>query len=82
MNLWGMFRAQPLAAFAAVGVLATGGVGTGTAGYWVYVQPDPQIVAMEAPVTNGGMPGIGPDVRAHPLDASITPPVKTVFRAA
>jgi hypothetical protein len=81
MNLWALMRAQPVMATIAASMLGLSSAGAGTAGYWVYVQPDPQIVALEMPVTNGGLPGIAADVRAHPVDTTWVPSPKTTFRA-
>lgn len=50
--LWTLLRRQPLmATVTATTMLGTSGA-AGTAGYWVYVQPDPQIVVAEAPIVN------------------------------
>jgi hypothetical protein len=79
--LWAMMRAQPIAAGIGLATFGAVGTGTGYAGYWVYMQPNPQIVAMEKPVTNGGAGGIAPDVRAHAVDATWQPKPQTTFKA-
>lgn len=80
-SLWAVMRAQPIAAAVAVSTLGVGAAGTGTAGYWVYGQPNPQILAVETPWTNAGTPGVSADARAYPVTAGMVPVPKTTFRA-
>lgn len=79
------FRLHPIAMSITAAVMA-GGAGTlGTAGYYVAVQENPQIVAREVPVVNGGTNTAGETldawIRAGKPVAEWVPVPRDTFRA-
>lgn len=59
MKLWSIIRAQPVMTILALSMVGATGTGVGYTGYWTLLQPDPQILAVESPVTNRGVDGNG-----------------------